>query len=197
MTIIYNKANGRIIVMTADTIDEVASIVYDIPEGYTVSSINIETKEPILKAIPKTTNQKEIDNLKIATRAFASASTTLTDEQVLSMPEFFPEWLPNTKYVYGQIVNHNEQLYRIKQQEIVSNESQPPEMEGMLAVYSPINQIHKGTLEDPIPWIYGMDCYAGKYYTYNNEIYKCNGDMIPCIWEPGSIGVYQWELVSE
>ena len=64
LTIVYNKANGRIIVMTTDTIDEISSIVYDIPEGYTVSSINIETEEPILKAIPKTKEQQKIEELE-------------------------------------------------------------------------------------------------------------------------------------
>ena len=197
MTIIYNKSNGKVILMMSETIEAVSSVVSDIPEGYTVSSVNTETGEPVFEAVPKTEEQKEIDSLKTAAYALASVSTTLTDEQALSMPEFFPEWEPNTKYVYGQVISRLGQLYRIKQSEITSIESQPPEAEGMLAVYRPIVLNHTGTLEDPIPWVYGMDCYSGKYYSHNGKTYKCAGDMIPCVWEPGSAGLWQWEEVTE
>lgn len=183
--------------MMSETIEDVSSVVSDIPAGYTVSSVNVETGEPVFEEIPKSEEQKEIDSLKTAAYALASVSTTLTDEQALSMPEFFAEWELDTKYVYGQVISRNSQLYRIEQSEVTSIESQPPEAEGMLAVYRPIVLDHAGTLEDPIPWVYGMDCYSGKYYSYNNKIYKCTGDMLPCVWEPGSAGVYQWELVSE
>lgn len=196
MTIIYNKSNGKVILMMSETIEAVSSVVSDIPDGYTVSSVNVETREPIFEEIPKTEEQKEIDSLKTAAYALASVSTTLTDEQALSMPEFFAEWGPDTKYVYGQVIRRNGQLYRIEQSEATSIESQPPEAEGMLAVYRPIVLDHTGTLEDPIPWVYGMDCYSGKYYSYNGKVYKCTGDLIPCVWVPGADGVYQWEEIA-
>ena len=184
MTIIYNKSNGKVILMMSETIEAVSSVVSDIPDGYTVSSVNTETGEPIFEEIPKTEEQKEIDNLKTAAYALASVSTALTDEQALSMPDFFAEWEPNTKYVYGQVIRRNGQLHRVEQSEVTSIESQPPEAEEMLAVYRPINPSHTGALDDPIPWVYGMDCYTGKYYSYNDKIYKCTGDMIPCVGNP-------------
>ena len=46
---------------------------------------------------------------------------------------------------------------------------QPPDGEGMLAIYRPIDQTHAGTLEDPIPWVYGMDCPAGSYFSYQGH----------------------------
>lgn len=197
MTIIYNKSNGKVILMMSEAIEAVSSVVADIPNGYTISSVNVETGEPVFEPIPKTEEQKKIDSLRTAAYALASVSTTLTDEQALSMPEFFAEWGPDTKYVYGQVIRRNDQLYRIEQSEVTSIESQPPEAEGMLAVYRPIDVWHEGTLEDPIPWIPGMDCYTGKYYSYNSKVYKCAGDIIPCVWEPGSAGLWQWEEVIE
>ena len=58
--------------------------------------------------------------------------------------------------------------------------------------------IAAGTLADPIPWVSGMDCYEGKYYSYNGHIYRVatGGTMAPCVWEPGTAGLWQWELVS-
>lgn len=91
MTIIYNKSNGKVILMMSETIETVSSVVADIPDGYTVSSVNVETGEPVFEPIPKTEEQKEIDSLKTAAYALASVSTTLTDEQALTMSEFFAE----------------------------------------------------------------------------------------------------------
>lgn len=35
---------------------------------------------------------------------------------------------------------------------------------------------HAGTLEDPIPWAVNMQCYEGKYYTFDNVLYLCIRD---------------------
>lgn len=75
-------------------------------------------------------------------------------------------------------------------------EHQPPHGEGMLAVYRPIDKAHTGTQEDPIPWVYGMDCTAGLYYSYNGVVYLCKADMKPCVWAPGTAGLWQWEAVT-
>ena len=50
----------------------------------------------------------------------------------------------------------------------------------------------------PLPWVSGMDCYEGKYYSYNGHIYRVadGGTMAPCVWEPGTAGLWQWELVE-
>ena len=131
---------------------------------------------------------------------FAAGATTITDKQALNMASLFPVWPDGVnedgQYIQNQIVQHEGQLYRIAQPTVTPQSHQTPSSEGMLAVYRPIDVGHEGTLEDPIPWVYGMDCYTGKYYSYNGNVYKCAGDMIPCVWEPGSAGLRQWELVE-
>ena len=81
---------------------------------------------------------------------------------------------------------------------VTPQEHQPPHGEGMLAVYRPIDQSHAGTLEDPIPWVYGMDCHAGVYFSYQGHIYQVaeGGDMVPCVWAPGTAGLWQWVLIE-
>lgn len=125
---------------------------------------------------------------------FASGATTITDEQAVAMSSLFPEWEANIKYVEGQIINRKNQLYHVEQ-DVTALENQPPEMEGMLAVYRPIDVGHEGTLEDPIPFVYGMDAKEGLYYSYEDKIYKCTKDMIPCVWNPGTPGAW-WEEVK-
>ena len=90
---------------------------------------------------------------------------------------------------------HDGQTYRVVQA-VTPIESQPPDMEVMLAIYRPVEREHTGTMADPIPWVSGMDCRTGKYYSYEGVTYLCKGDMIPCVWTPGTAGLWQWEVVS-
>lgn len=128
----------------------------------------------------------------------------LTDSQALQAPNIFPAFPRGTNeegyYVLNQIIldEYNNQLYRVKQEKVLPLENQPPHGEGMLAVYRPISVEHAGTLEDPIPWIYGMDCLEGQYFSYEGHIYKVavGGSMIPCVWTPGTEGIWQWEKIS-
>lgn len=122
-----------------------------------------------------------------------------SDEIIVSQPKnFYDTWKPNEKYVYNQPIVYKEQIYRIVQPDgITSIESQPPDLEGMLSVYRPINIVQSGTFDDPIQWVYGMDCYKDKYYLYNENKYLCNSDLIPCIWPPDTLGLWQFTLVTD
>ena len=63
-TAIYAE-DGHIIMLLPDTgIGKIASLEVDIPDGYRLDSINPETKEPILKEIPKTEEQRKLADLE-------------------------------------------------------------------------------------------------------------------------------------
>lgn len=132
-------------------------------------------------------------------RAMAAAATTLTDAVALSIPDLLPAWAEllsaGNQVAAGVCLTHKGQTYRVVQA-VTPIESQPPGGEGMLAIYRPIEREHAGTLADPIPWVYGMDCYQGKYYAHGGITYLCRADMLPCVWEPGSAGLWQWEAVN-
>ena len=134
---------------------------------------------------------------------FAAGATTITDKQALSMASLFPVWPDgvneNKQYIENQIIQYEGQLYRIAQPTVTPVENEKPGGEGMLAVYRPIDVEHTGTLEDPIPFVSGMDCYEGKYYSYKEKVYKVadGGTMKPCVWPPDTPDIWQWELVSE
>ena len=132
--------------------------------------------------------------------AFAASATTLTDAQALEMPDLFPVWetvlTEGAKLAAGRVISKDGQLYRVVQA-VTPQEHQPPDGEGMLAIYRPINPEHAGTADDPIPWVYGMDCYQGKYYAHGGITYLCRADMLPCTWAPGSDGTEgQWEAIE-
>lgn len=165
------------------------------------------------KAVERTAEEIEADRaaipapapditpqLRVAAMAFAATATAIPDAQALKMPDLFPTWetvLSEGKEIAAErVISKDGQLYRVVQA-VTPIKSQPPDGEGMLAIYRPINPEHAGTEDDPIPWVYGMDCYAGKYYSYEGAVYMVaeGGDMIPCTWPPDS-GIWQWVKVD-
>lgn len=136
---------------------------------------------------------------KAALSPLVAMATTLTDAQALGIQrDLYPVW-PNGvdetgAYRAGQVITDNGSLYRVVQA-VTPIESQPPDAEGMLAVYRPIVEGHKGNKKDPIPWVYGMDVKKNKYYSYGGVVYRAAENMMPCVWYPDS-GIWQWEVVN-
>lgn len=135
----------------------------------------------------------------IFVRAMAASASTLTDETARAIPDLLPTWAElltaGQPIQPGVCLVHEGQTYRVVQT-VTPQAHQPPGGEGMLAVYRPIDREHAGTLADPIPWVYGMDCLEGKYYSCEGKRYLAKLDMLPCVWTPGSAGTSTvWEEV--
>lgn len=146
-------------------------------------------------------NAKLSGQLSAAAKLYVQAATDVPDETALEMPDLFKTWeevLEAGKTVAeNSIINDGGTLYRVVAEGgVLPQEHQPPHGEGMLAVYRPIDTAHTGNLEDPIPWVYGMDCTEGLYYSYNATVYLCKANMTPCVWAPGTAGLWQWEAVE-
>lgn len=146
-------------------------------------------------------NAKLSGQLSAAAKLYVQAATDVPDETALEMPDLFKTWeevlTAGVTVAENSIINDGGTLYRVVAAGgVLPQEHQPPHGEGMLAVYRPIDTAHTGTLEDPIPWVYGMDCTEGLYYSYNATVYLCKANMTPCVWAPGTAGVWQWEAVE-
>ena len=136
----------------------------------------------------------------------ARAQRQLVQTEDFSAPEYalfaaaglFPAWTPGTTYVPGNRLVYEGVVYEV-QQPVTAQEHQPPGSTGMLAVYRPLSVDAEtghepdGGPENPYPWRGGMDVYTGKYYTYEGRLYLAKADMLPCIWAPGTPGLWQWE----
>ena len=101
-------------------------------------------------------------------RSMAASFTALTDSQALSMPDILPTWaelLERGEAIAESVCLMKEgQCYRQMQPGgVIPLQSQPPGGEGMSAVYRPVVPGHAGTLDDPIAWVYEMDCKERKY----------------------------------
>lgn len=146
-------------------------------------------------------NAKLSGQLSAAAKLYVQAATDVPDETALEMPDLFKTWeevlAAGVTVAENSIINDGGTLYRVVAAGgVLPQEHQPPHGEGMLAVYRPIDTAHTGTLEDPIPWVYGMDCTEGLYYSHNATVYLCKANMTPCVWAPGTAGLWQWEAVE-
>ena len=146
-------------------------------------------------------NAKLSGQLSAAAKLYVQAAVDVPDETALEMLDLFKTWeevlAAGQKVAQNAIINDGGTLYRVVAAGgVLPQEHQPPHGEGMLAVYRPIDTAHAGTLEDPIPWVYGMDCTEGLYYSYNATVYLCKANMTPCVWAPGTAGLWQWEAVE-
>ncbi len=144
--------------------------------------------------------EEKVSVIRLAQIIVQRQSSLLKDAEALTSPEAFEKWAPDMPYGEGQIVYHEptDKLYRVVQTGGVtkSQAHQPPGGEGMLAVYRPIEVTATGTKDDPIRYTYGMDTREGKYYKHEGKLYLCKSDMLPCIWPPGTVGLWQWEEVT-
>lgn len=140
------------------------------------------------------------EQMEVAARRYVQAATDIDDSSALSMPDLFKTWAEvlaaGTELTKDTIINDGGVLYRVVQP-VTPQEHQPPHGEGMLAIYRPIDTAHAGTQEDPVPFVYGMDTEQGKYYSFEGKTYLCNLTMTPCVWAPGTPGLWQWSEVTE
>ncbi len=186
-------------------------VTYEVTEETFTAVMEQGADETTVKALAAVTEElKRLDTAQqviggpmvAAVCAFAEISTEIPDNTALKMVSLFPTWddvlLAGVKLPKGRIIAQDGHLYRVEQ-EVTPQDHQPPNSEGMLAVYRPIDQTHAGTLEDPIPWVNGMDCRAGQFFSYNGAIFRVEdgGDMIPCTWPPDTDGMWQWVKIKE
>ena len=133
---------------------------------------------------------------KLLARAAAPSMADATALAVATaLPEAFRAWTAGEQYAANEIVTHGGKVYRIVQA-ATAQEHQPPSAAGMLAIYRPLVLSAAGDESDPIPFEYGMDAENGKYYSFGGKLYRCKADMKPCVWNPGTAGLWQWELIS-
>lgn len=139
----------------------------------------------------------EMQELRNALRLFVAMNGQgMSDKQALSVSSLHDKWEAGTEFKtedVNKVVKHNGKLYRIVSAH-TAQAHYPPDGEGVLALYRPIDVEHTGTLEDPIPFVYGMDVTAGLHYYHEGNIWKAKITMAPCVWNPAAGN--EWELVA-
>lgn len=117
--------------------------------------------------------KKTIDVLKSMTRQSHYNAENNTDEQAVKVKELYPEFeeiKDGELLSVGNRVNYFETLYKVIQEHNKQSTWNPQEA---TSLFTPIDESHEGTIEDPIPWVSGMESEYGLYYTDEGIIYLC------------------------
>ena len=116
----------------------------------------------------------------------------------LAKAGLYDPWAAGAKYVKGNRIAHNGVVYEV-QQAVTAQAHQAPDSAGMLAIYRPISasgDTADGSRDKPYAYLNGMDVSTDKYYSFEGKLYLAKSDMKPCVWNPGTAGMWQWELVG-
>lgn len=108
------------------------------------------------------------------------ASQSLEDSVALTAVELFPQWKELVKegrtVQKGFRFQHEVKLYRTEQPEYTFVEHYVPGATGTESLFSKVDETHKGTIDDPIPYEKNMEIYNGLYYSQNGVVYLCIRD---------------------
>ena len=159
--------------------------------------------EPPTQPMTPTIEQQADSILKASMRTMAAQTQPFSAAQfsVLARAGVFEEWAADTFYAAGHRLVCEGIVYEVIQ-DVTSQAHQPPNAEGMLAIYRPLSvdaetgEEPDGTMENPYTFINGMDVEEGCYYTYEGKLYLAKADMPACVWYPGTEGLWQWEEIT-
>lgn len=108
------------------------------------------------------------------------ASQSLEDGVALTAVELFPQWKElvkeERKVQKGFRFQHEGKLYRTEQPEYTFVEHYVPGTVGTESLFSKVDETHKGTIDDPIPYDGNMEIFKGLYYVQNGVLYLCTRD---------------------
>lgn len=109
-----------------------------------------------------------------------SVSNIENDTEALIYKKIVEHWKTDTKYEVGNRVAVVEDgkivLYKCKS-EHTSQENWKPSI-NTASLWLKIDEVHKGTLDDSIPYSGNMVLEKDKYYVQDDIVYKCTRDSI-------------------
>lgn len=100
---------------------------------------------------------------------------SLGDEDALTIKTLYPEWAVGVEYTARKKVLYKGVLYRCVQAHTSQADWTP---DATPALWTVIDETHKGTFDDPIPYNGSMVLEAGKYYSEDGVVYYCTRDTI-------------------
>lgn len=104
------------------------------------------------------------------------ASQSLDDAVALTAVELFPKWKElvekGAEVERGFRFQYDNKLYRTEQEKYTFTANYVPGV-GTESLFSKVDETHKGTIEDPIPYETNMEIYEGLYYSQNGVTYLC------------------------
>lgn len=142
-------------------------------------------------------------------RLFAAQSINtlpLDNNTALRCLSYHPEWADLCAKSYttdkkGYRFQHEGKLYATVQEQFTFQSQWVPGTEGASSIYSQVNWVHDGTLEDPIPVPENVNTVAftyviGKYYDEDGTLYLCtfkgedDGTEHSFVYKPSEVPIH-------
>ena len=101
---------------------------------------------------------------------YQKGAQSLSDDEALEVKGIYPEWEAGVSYTARKKVLHKGRLYRCLQAH-TSQAGWEPDLTP--ALWTALDESHKGTIDDPIPAVSGMLYVKGLYYSEEGKIYLC------------------------
>lgn len=110
---------------------------------------------------------------------------SVDDNTAVRMMAFYPtfESIVGQTVQQGYKFTYGGKLWRVIQPSLTIQAHYAPGV-GMESLYAEINEIHDGTVDDPIPYNGNMALEVGKYYYQDSAIYLCTRDTVNQVYEP-------------
>ena len=99
-----------------------------------------------------------------------AARLTVDDNTALTGMELYPVWAVGLAVEVGQRYQYGDRLYKVVQAHTTQADWTP---DVTRALWTVIDVLHAGTIDDPIPAVAGMEYVYGKYYIEGETVYIC------------------------
>lgn len=122
----------------------------------------------------------------------------LNDQLALKYSAMYPIWATGIAVEVGQRYQYGDRLYKVGQAHTTQADWTP---DATPALWTVIDVVHAGTIEDPIPAVAGMEYEYGKYYIEGETIYICQrtgeaaGGKITLYYLPSQLVGQYFEVV--
>lgn len=122
----------------------------------------------------------------------------LNDQLALKYSAMYPIWATGIAVEVGQRYQYGDRLYKVGQAHTTQADWTP---DATPALWTVIDVVHAGTIEDPIPAVAGMEYEYGKYYIEGETVYICqrtgeaSGGKITLYYLPSQLVGQYFEVV--
>lgn len=146
---------------------------YDKPADYEQPEIIDQVSRILagLKLQEDVSKQMENVNKRIEEEKANINTYELSDEESLQVKEMYPEWKEGISVKVKEKYRVGDDLWRVLKDH-TTQENWKPGIE-TASLWERVDEKHKGTLEDPIPYAPPMEIFEGKYYIQSGVKYRC------------------------
>ena len=122
----------------------------------------------------------------------------LNEQLALKYSAMYPVWKEGIAVETGQRYQYGDRLYKVGQAHTTQSDWTPA---ATPALWTVIDVVHAGTIEDPIPAVAGMEYEYGKYYIEGETVYICQrtgeaaGGKITLYYLPSQLVGQYFEVV--